>query len=148
MLLDRKDELTSSWLGLFAMWRWTLGRSRSHFLRRLIRCSWPWDWSQRLYSPCTTIWKMWTASGLHKTKTLTLFGCSQAQTNWMSSDAGGGVDMDVKGMFNTVFFLFNLRSYRGVSGGLSEATNSYEIGWSQNRVNVPNEALLCWLSYR
>ena len=37
--------------------------------------------------------------------TLTPFGCNQARTRWMSSDAGRKANMGVKGMVNTIFSL-------------------------------------------
>ena len=37
--------------------------------------------------------------------TLTPFGCNQARTRWMSSDAGRKASMGVKGMVNTIFSL-------------------------------------------
>lgn len=37
--------------------------------------------------------------------TLTPFGCNQARTRWMSSDAGRKAQMPVKGMVNTIFSL-------------------------------------------
>ena len=37
--------------------------------------------------------------------TLTPYGCSQARTRWMSSDAGRKASMGVKGMVNTIFSL-------------------------------------------
>ena len=37
--------------------------------------------------------------------TLTPFGCNQARTRWMSSDAGRKAEMGVKGMVNTIFSL-------------------------------------------
>lgn len=37
--------------------------------------------------------------------TLTPFGCNQARTRWMSSDAGRKAEMGLKGMVNTIFSL-------------------------------------------
>ena len=37
--------------------------------------------------------------------TLTPFGCNQARTRWMGSDAGKKADMGLKGMVNTIFSL-------------------------------------------